>query len=263
MVFAASKIFWLIAAPGNLLLILLLLGVARLLLTRGRRGTSPVSFVAIALLAIAVLPLAPWLGAPLENRFPPLHAPPAHVDGIVLLGGAVSPRISKERGRPAIGGAGDRITATAALARLHPEARVLFTGGDGSLIPTGLSEAESTRDLLISLGVAPERILIEDKSRNTWENATLSYAAAQPKPGETWVLVTSAAHMPRAVGCFRRAGWTIVPDPVDYHSSPASQGSLHFDLAGGLSQFSLNMQEWVGLVAYYLLGRTDALFPAP
>jgi uncharacterized SAM-binding protein YcdF (DUF218 family) len=262
-VFAASKIFWFIAAPGNLLLILLLVGVARLLLTRGRRGTGLVSFVALALLAIAALPLGSWLGLPLENRFPALLAPPAHVDGIVLLGGAVNQRISKERGRPAIGGAGDRITATAALARLHPEARVLFTGGDASLIPTGGSEAEPTRELLVSLGVAPERILIEDKSRNTWENATLSYAVAQPKPGETWVLVTSAAHMPRAVGCFRRAGWTIVPYPVDYHSSPAPQGSFRFDLAAGLSQFSLNMQEWVGLVAYYLLGRTDALLPLP
>ena len=140
---------------------------------------------------------------------------------------------------------------------------MLVSGGDGTINPGPLSEAAATQDLLVQLGVAAERIELESVARNTYENAVLSYEAAKPKPGETWLLVTSAIHMPRAVGCFRRAGWTIVPYPVDYHTATTIATAPGLLLADHLMLVNGAAKEWLGLAAYYVLGRSDALLPAP
>ena len=142
-----------------------------------------------------------------------------------------------------------------------PTRSCLASGGDGNLIPEGEQEAELTRDLLIALGVAPERILVEDRSRNTIENAIYSRDMAQPKLGEVWLLVTSAWHMPRAVGCFRRAGFDVLPYPVDFRT--AAKKDWLFSLSRHLALLDIAAKEWVGLVSYRLLGRVDSVFPAP
>lgn len=261
--FAASKILWVLAAPGNFFLLVLLIGVVRLAFGRRPRGLFLVLAASLAMLATATLPLAQWLAAPLENRFPTVTSLPERVDGIVVLGGAVDPVLSEARGQVALDEAAERITAAAVLARRYPQARIVLSGGEANLIPTGLNEADATRKLLIDLGVAPDRLVLESASRNTWENAAFSYRAAQPRPDETWLLVTSAMHMPRAVGCFRHAGWSIVPYPVNYITPPTVKFALGFDFPGGLSLLNPVVKEWDGLIAYYLLGRTDAFFPAP
>ncbi len=256
MTFVASKLLWIVVAPGNLLLIVLVAGVIVAAWSRRRRGFGLIAAATAGLLVIAALPIGPWLTAP------------ARVDGIVVLGGSVDPGLSWSRGQITLVAAAGRVTETVVLARRFPEARVVISGGDGSLFPGGLSEATATRDLLVDLGVAAaERIVVEGNSRNTYENAVMSHAAVQPKTGETWLLVTSALHMPRAVGCFRRVGWTIVPYPVDYRTtlklttSPGLQPGLL--LADDLMLVTLAVKEWLGLAAYYALGRTDALLPAP
>jgi len=260
--FIISKLLWFIAAPGNFLLLVLVAGVLLALWSGRRRGFALIAAATLGFLVIATLPIGPWLAAPLENRFP-TSAPPPRIDGIVVLGGSVDPAVSRARGQVALLSAAGRITETVALARRFPAARVLISGGDGRINPGAISEAGATRDLLIQLGVAAERIELESVARNTYENATLSYAAARPKPGETWLLVTSAMHMPRAVGCFRRAGWTIVPYPVDYRSSTTIGTLPGLLFADDLMLVNLAAKEWLGLIAYYWLGRTDALLPAP
>jgi uncharacterized SAM-binding protein YcdF (DUF218 family) len=260
--FVISKLLWLIAAPGNFLLLLLVVGVARSIASARRRGFVLIATATLGLLAIATLPIGVWLAAPLEDRFP-APTPPARVDGIVVLGGSVDPLLSLAHGQVALTAAAGRITETVALARRYPTARIVISGGDGRLNPGVLSEAGATRDLLVQLGVAAQRIEIESVSRNTYENASLSYVAAQPKPGETWLLVTSAMHMPRAVGCFRRAGWTILPYPVDYRTSTRMAMMPGVLLADNLVLVNVAAKEWLGLVAYRWLDRTDALLPGP
>jgi len=260
--FVISKLLWLIAAPGNFLLLVLVAGVLRAIWSGRRRGFVLIAAATLGLLAIATLPIGSWLAAPLENRFATV-AVPARIDGIVVLGGSIDAALSLARGQAAAMAAAGRITETLALARRFPAARVLISGGDGTLSPGPLSEAVATRDLLIELGVAAARIELESVARNTYENAALSYEAARPKPGETWLLVTSAMHMPRAVGCFRRAGWTIVPYPADYRTAPTTGTAPGSLLADNLMLVNLAAKEWLGLVAYYWLGRTDALLPAP
>lgn len=262
MLFLLSKLFWTVAQPGNLLLLALGYGVIRLLASRGRKGRRLVAGVTLAFFAVTFLPVGEWLALPLESRFPAPRALPERIDGILLLGGAVNTGISLAHGQIAVNDAAERITAALALARRYPEARMVLSGGNGEMIPTGLTEADATAKLLIADGLEPGRLTLEDRSRNTIENAIFSKQIAEPRSGEVWLLVTSAMHMPRAAGCFRHVGWEIVPYPVDYRTG-AGWTPEAFDFAGRLELVEQAAREWVGLTAYRLLGRIDALFPAP
>ena len=261
--FLLSKLAWVVLAPGNFLALMLTAGVLWLFLSHGRRGVSLVAVSALGFLAILLLPVGDWLISPLESRFP-VPALPERVDGIVILGGAVDTMVSAARGHVELNNAGSRMVDAAALARRYPTARVVLTGGDNNVVGnSALSEAEVMKAFFVAEGIDPARIILESKSRTTFENAVFTYALAQPKAGETWILVTSAEHMPRSVGCFRRQGWTVLPYPVDFQT--AGNGSFHWELslAVHLALANMAMREWVGLVGYRLAGRTDALFPAP
>ncbi|MDE2230391.1 MAG: YdcF family protein [Alphaproteobacteria bacterium] len=254
-----SKVLQDIFDPGNLLLILLAIGVWRLMTSRGRKGLALVILVLVAYTVAAVEPIADLPLVPLEDRFPVLHTLPDKVDGIIVLGGAVDPGRTAEYGQIALNQSVARITEALRLARRYPTARIVLSGGVGGLLHEPITEAAATARLLIDLGVAQNRLAIEDRSRTTHENAVFSKQLVDPKPGEAWILVTSAYHMPRAFGCFRRIGWPVVPDPVDFD---ATMG-LHISLAGGLGTTSKAAHEWLGLVAYYMAGWTDALLPGP
>ncbi|MEO5338423.1 MAG: YdcF family protein [Magnetospirillum sp. WYHS-4] len=264
MFFWLSKIFWFLANPGTLLALALAAGTT-LLWTRRRQGLGRaiLAWATLASLLIAVVPVGEWMSGILENRFPAPAALPERVDGIVVLGGIVDVAMTEARGVESIGGAAGRLIAFARLARRYPEAKLVFSGGSGDPLRPEDREARVVGPLLETLGVAPDRLLFEDESRNTAENAALSRKMANPRPGETWVLVTSAFHMPRAVGCFRREGWPVLAFPTDYGTSGTTGGRLGFNLIGGFGRLNAALHEWAGLVFYRLSGRTDALFPAP
>lgn len=263
MIFVFSKVFWFVAQPGNLLLMLLCLGVLLLWSGRYRSGQTLVSLVAIALLAVAVLPVADWVATPLEDRFPAPGALPERVDGIIQLGGATQPNITAARGQPTINESGERFLAFVELARRFPEARLAFSGGSGSLFPARMMEAEVARLIFAGLGLDLARITFDDGARNTFENVRNLRELLAPEPGESWVLVTSARHMPRAVGIFRKAGWPVVPYPVDYITTGDSGAKMRFNLSHELKTLTLASREWIGLLAYFLMERTSSLYPGP
>jgi uncharacterized SAM-binding protein YcdF (DUF218 family) len=259
--FTASKVFWLFARPNTFALFLACLGVG--LLIAGRRfGRWPALLGLGWFVAVLLTPLATWITLPLENRFS-RPALPQDVAGVIILGGAVEQGLTAARGIPALNGAAERMTEAVALARLRPDAQILFTGGSAELAPGEMSEADVARQLFASLGLEGPRVLFEDQSRNTWENARLTQVAINPREGATWLLVTSASHMPRSVGAFRQAGWQVVPWPVNYSTRPGGAGWFDPPFSFRLGQAEWAMREYVGLLAYWLLGRTDALFPAP
>lgn len=265
MFFYASKIFWAIIAPSNLILILLALAVLGLLagsLKWGRR----LGVLALALYVLAgPFPLGPMLLRPLEDRFVQPKSLPQAPAGIIVLGGGVDEVMSAARGTRDLTEAGERMSESIALARRFPQARLVFTGGSASLTGRKEREADVARDLFAVLGVPDGQVLFEEKSRNTHENAVFTRELVQPKAGEVWLLVTSAYHMPRSVGIFRKAGFAVTPWPVDY----ATLGQVsdlfrpNMPASRGLKLTDRAVREWIGLVAYYLSGRTDALFPAP
>jgi uncharacterized SAM-binding protein YcdF (DUF218 family) len=260
--FIASKLFWAVLRPNTLALLLMVLGTV-LLWRRHRIGRWPLALGLGWYVAVFVLPVAALVTLPLEERFPRPALPPGPVAGIIVLGGAVEQDLTAAHGIPALNGAAERMTEGVALALRHPEAKLVFTGGSAAVVPGGPNEADTARKLFADLGLPESRLVFENASRNTWENAVLTRGMLHPKPGETWLLVTSASHMPRAMGCFRAAGWTVVPWPVNYTTARDPAVWWNWPFPTRLNQAEAAMREWVGLVAYRLMGRTDAVFPAP
>jgi uncharacterized SAM-binding protein YcdF (DUF218 family) len=264
MFFVLSKLFWLVAEPINFILIMGLFGVALSLGRTARFGRRLVA-IAIVLLAVAGFsPLGALLLRPLEDRFPPPPADMPAPAGIIVLGGGLDADLTLARGVPTLLAPAARVTAGAALARRFPDARLVFTGGSAGILSNDASEAPPVRALWLSLGVPAAQMRFEEKSRNTWENALFTRALVNPQPGETWLLVTSAWHMPRAMGIFRQAGFKVTAYPVDYRSF-GDQRDWQLSLRA-LNEMQLlhdAMHEWIGLTAYYLTGKTDAWFPAP
>jgi uncharacterized SAM-binding protein YcdF (DUF218 family) len=153
------------------------------------------------------------------------------------------------------------MTAVAELARSYPSAKIVFTGGSGRLFG-GASEADVVLRLFESFGIAPERVILESRSRNTVENARFTKELVRPQPDERWLLVTSAYHMPRAIGVFRRQDFAVQAYPVDFRTvGPADLLTLFPMLSAGLHRTDAALHEWIGLVAYWLSGETSALFP--
>lgn len=260
--FVIAKILGALAQPANAALVMLLLGVALLHTRRWLWGRRLLGGLVAILLVVAVLPLDEWLLAPLEDRFPAPRDLPERVDGVVVLGGAVDPVVSAARGQPSLNGAVERVTALVELGRRYPDARLVFSGGSGSVTTQEHKEAPAARDFLAGLGFDVGRVVFEAQSRNTRENATLTRERMAPKPGETWLLVTSAMHMPRSVGTFRAVGWPVVPYPVDFVTTGRA-GGLGLDLGRGLGALGAALHEGLGMVYYRMRGWTDRLYPGP
>ena len=264
MFFVLSKTIGTMLTPIDFLIGIGVLG-AVLLLTRwavfGRR------LLVASVLALAVCgfsPIGKLLILPLEERFPQWDASHGAPDGIVVLGGAIDPDLSAELGKPVLGRSGDRIVATAELARQYPNARIVFSGGNANLVgDSSAKEADYALAVLEALGVPKERLTAERLSRNTIENAEFAKAVAKPKEGERWLLVTSAYHMPRSMGLFRRAGFKVEAYPVDRRASRSEAFSFFSVAIGGLERTDVAMREWIGLTAYWLTGKTDHFFPGP
>ncbi len=264
MFFVLSKILGFLLQP--IVLVLLLFVLAGLLAMLGwRRSAWTAGGGAVIILAtIALSPLGLVMLAQLENRFPRPETLPDRVAGIVVLGGAVDTRVGRTRGVDELNEAADRMTEAMVLARRYPEARVLFTGGVAAILEEDIPETDMARDFFESLGLEPDRLILEDRARNTAENAVYSREIASPQPGETWLLVTSAFHMPRSVGCFRAAGFDVVPYPVDYRT-PAGAAIWRPStfVTRNIEKVQLSAREGLGLAAYWWTGRIPELFPGP
>lgn len=264
MFFILSKTAGFFALPSNLLFSIGCLG-ALLLLTRFARSGRRLLVVSVVGIGLfGVLPLGKLLLLPLEQRFPVWDDKRDAPDGIIVLGGSISTDISGARGEVSLNDSAERLTAIPELARRFPKARILFSGGNAALVRDEPTEASFAKPLLVSLGVPADRIVVEDRSRNTAENAAFTRAILEPKPGQRFLLVTSAFHMPRAIGCFRREGFDVEAYPLDWRTRGGADVLTNItDVAPGLLNTDYAVKEWVGLIAYWLTGRTSALFPAP
>ena len=263
MFFELSKILWIIASPGNILVILLLFGTCLMWTRWWLFGRRLIGILSLFFLLIAIVPIGKWMYEVLENRFPPIAQLPKKVDGIIIAGGVIDPLVTKERGKLSINGAFERVYEFAVLSKRYPNAKLVFTGGSGSLFFKDLKEANFVSPLLQKLGVDLTRVIFEDKSRNTYENAIYSHRLVQPKIGDSWLLITSAFHMPRSVGVFRKAGWNVIPYSVDYQTHNSKKLYQYFNFSGGLNSLSHSVHEFCGLLFYWFTGKTNQLFPEP
>jgi len=262
--FYLSKLFWFVAQPVNLIGLLIMAGIL-LAIAGWRRLSLLLSFCAFLILAIgAWTSTGALLLHPLEDRFTRPDPAPAQVAGIIVLGGGFEGGVNLVRGGYELNSSGDRFVEAAVLARRYPQARVVVTGGSGSLMLEGEGDGDTAPRLLTALGVEPGRLVLENRSRNTYENAVFTREMVDPKAGETWLLVTSAFHMPRSVALFRKAGFDVVPWPADYRTAGNEHVGLPQDnVADSLQNLTVAMREWIGLLAYWLSGRIDSPLPGP
>jgi uncharacterized SAM-binding protein YcdF (DUF218 family) len=235
MTYYVSNSLWLVAAPTSALVLISAIAALWAVLGNSKWAAWLAAAAACGLVIAAFTPIAVALKMPLERRFgfspPDSHAP---LDGIIVLGGS--------------GLLG--IDALETLSRDYPEARIIFSGYSATVV-----------NRFARLGGDPARVYVESRPRTTFEDALYSAALLKPKPGERWLLVTFAAHMPRAVGCFRVAGFEVEPYPVGL--GPPDLFAPYATGPWGFLNFDFAVKEWISLIAYRLMGRTDALFPGP
>jgi uncharacterized SAM-binding protein YcdF (DUF218 family) len=264
MLFVTSKLLAFFTQPSNLFFLMMLAGIL-LMATRFAKIGKALLVVALALIVIfGIAPAGNWLIYPLEQRFPKWDATRGAPDGIIVLGGSIGPENSASRGEPALNESAERLTMIAELARRFPDIPIVFTGGNASLLSGGPSEAQFARRIFESFGIAPHRILLEDRSRTTSENASLTRDMVKPKPGARWLLVTSAHHMPRSVGVFRTSNFPVEAYPVDWRTEGVADLWTPFrSVAGGLARTDAAAHEWIGLFVYWLTGRMSEFLPGP
>lgn len=259
--FLASKIFWLVAQPLSFAFFSLLAGLL-LILARFRRSGGALGALGLLVLFLSLFTTTgPYLLQILENRFP-RPSPRAELSCIVVLGGAFENEVMAGRGGMEFNQAGDRFIETVRLATAYPAARILVSGGDGSFSGAYEGDARASEAFFAAFGVARQRLIREEQSRTTFENAMNTKDLLAANGLENCALVTSAFHMPRSVALFQGLGIEVLPWPTDYRTSGKIRLGLDF------TQPSLNAQltttaarEWIGLLGYRLSGRTSTVLP--
>jgi uncharacterized SAM-binding protein YcdF (DUF218 family) len=259
MFFLLSKTVGWLVTPSNFIVAL---GVSGWILSHSRFTTASRRLFIMAgsiFLIAGLTPFGNWLLVPLEQRFPAWDSV-RPFSGIIILGGSISPELSESRGGPVISSGADRLVFAADLARRFPEVPIIFTGGSGNLAG-GSREADFAETAFQKMGLATGRVIYERDSRNTIENARFTKNIAKPQRGIRWLLITSAFHMPRAVGLFRKAGFDVEPCPVDWITTGRSDLYRLQTPLGALARSDVGVREWIGLFINWILGNSEELFP--
>jgi len=271
MFFVISKIVAWFLSPINIISLLIILGVITFIISLKHGKTfikksyqTMFATAFIIILCFATMPIGHWLVQPLEERFIKTSPIPPDIDGIIVLGGSINVDMSYERNQIHLNNYGGRLLAFIDLAHNFKYATLLYTGGNSSLINNGgKTEAEIARNVLRKTGIKTNRIIFEDQSRNTFENVIYSKKMINPQPNEKWLLITSAIHMPRSIGIFKKQKWNVIPHPVDFQTFPGEQTiNKNIDIENNMRITKSAMKEWVGLIAYYLTDKTTSIFPS-
>ena len=258
-----SKIFWLIASPNTSIFLVLLAGVSLLFFGREKLGKKLIVASTTLLLLISSLPVDQILLLPLENRFPIPKPLPEKVDGVIVLGGAEIPKLTQLRGQISLTDSAERLTTFVSLARKYSDAKFVYAGGQGAITAQEYKSATTARLFFEQMDIDISRIVFDSQSRNTQENVENALQLAQPEKGENWVLITSAWHMPRSVGIFRKLNWRVIPYPVDFKTTGSLEMRISVPKISAIAPVSNVVYEWIGLFYYWLMGRTSELFPGP
>ncbi len=253
--FWISKLVWLLISPDNILLILF--GVCVFLLWREhiRLAKYLMNGLFVICLFIGLFPVGEWLLYPLESQNsvnPKLN----NVDGIIVLSGAEDPVKTDLWQQISVNDAVERDLVFMQLARQFPNAKLIFSGGSGSMVHQQQKQADVARRLFKQQGLQVERIIFERESRNTWENAVNSKSLLVPDENEKWVLITTAWHMPRSLGSFCKVGWNVTPYPVDFRTRKGDLLRLDWNFASHLKTLKTGIKEWLGLFAYRYSGKS-------
>ncbi|MBX9621804.1 MAG: YdcF family protein [Alphaproteobacteria bacterium] len=246
---------WWIINIDSFFLLFLLIGAGLLFFDKRRWGRKFVVIACVGFAFFGIVPVGLWTVVNLENHFPKLEKIPSDAKGMILLGGSFDLMTTKARHEPSYNLTAGKLIHFVELAKANPHLILAFTG-------TPL-EADTTKIVLKGLDLDPSHVIFENNSTNTKENAAQSARLLQPKPDEKWVLITSAYHMPRSIALFRKAGFNVIPFPVDYHTTGEYEPWFFLGLRLNLDGWAASSREWLGMVMNYIMGRSEAIFPSP
>lgn len=259
--FYLSKTIWTIISPDSLFVLLLSIGFLLILFNKQKTANVLTGILTAGTLFLSFYSVGDWLLYPLESAYPHNPPLPEKVDGILVLGGSIFPNRSVEWQQLETNQSHERLSSFIQLAKQYPAAKLVFTGGNASTDRDRPTEAQIAETYFLNSGISADRLFIDNKARNTAENASYSKLRMNPDPNETWVLITTAYHMPRAMGVFCQQDWTMLPYPVDHKTLPSEMYKANFSLIGHASHLVQAAHEWVGLLAYFASGKTGQLFP--
>ena len=257
MSFYLSKILWLIVNPFNIFIFITLFTMFLYLINFRRISLIIylINFIFIAL--ISFLPIGSYLTYIIEKEFHTNTKIPERVDGILILGGATNPLLFKEFDQISLNGSAERLVESVMIIRKFEKAKVIFSGGSGIVNRSDLGHSQVAKLFYKKMGVDINKIFFEDKSRNTHENIIYSKKIAKPKKNENWLLITSAFHMKRALLIAEKNNWKLIPYAVDFKNIKEFKLTPNLNLLSNLNSFQSGLHEWLGLVSYYIMGRTE------
>ena len=238
----------------DVLFLILLLGAGLLfVLKKNKCGKRLLLITCSGIAFFGIVPVGLWTLEHLENRFPKVNVIPADAKGIICLGGPFDLWAMPIRKEPVYNLTLGRFIRFVELARQYPHLQLVFTGTK--------VEAEMAKKELLALGIDPNRVIFEANALDTKTNASNTAALIQPRPEERWILLTSAYHLPRSTGLFRKAGFNVIPFPTDYHTPGGYEPLFFLGLKLNLDAWQASSREWLSLVANYLAGRSSEVFP--
>ena len=260
MTFLLSKILWILFAPFNLILLLIILAsifsfLNFILFSRIFYLTAILFF-----LISGVIPSGAFLMYQLERDYYNQVSLPGTIDGILILSGATKPYLTKVHNQISINSNGERLIESAVLIKKYPKAKVIFSGGSGTILDYEFTHSEAAKIFYQNLEIDSNRINFENKSRNTYENILFSKNIANPKVDENWVLVTSAFHLKRAINISEKISWNLIPYPTDFKQPKKFNWKFEYNLLDNLVRFRQGSHEWLGIIVYYLMGKTSKIF---
>ncbi len=255
-----QKVVWWFLKPTNVLFLVLCVAAVLLVFGAQRAGRRLLIGSLMVTLLVSLLPMGHLLARPLETYLPQPNLP-EDITGIIILGGAEMVRVTASHGQPSVNESAERLIEGIHLARQYPDATLVFTGGTGLLAGATISEADVARQLFERFDVDASRTIYEGRSRNTAENATFSFERLTPQPEDTWVLITSAMHLPRATATFQAVGWQVIPYPVDYRTTQTITWFGSPNIIANLIFVDDTLREWLAVIAYRVTGRTNQLLP--
>ena len=260
MSFYLSKILWFIINPFNIFILFIFIGFFSHFFLRNNFYKIIFFFTVMIFIFFAVMPTGKYMIYQLEKKFHSEILFPKQIDGILILSGATNPILTKEFDQINLNGSIERLTESIQLHKKYPKAKFVFSGGSGSLYNQELTHSDVAIKFFIQQGIDVNEIVFESKSRNTFENILYSKKIVNPKPNENWILVTTAFHMTRAINIAEKLDWEMIPYAVDFRISKKSSWQPTLNFFSNISLLQTASHEWVGLVAYYFMGRTSKIY---
>mgnify|MGYP001054399071 CR=1 FL=1 len=260
MSFYLSKIIWLVLNPFNLFIFINITAIFFYILTYKKFSIFIFITNFLFLFIISSFPIGSFLIYKLEKQYYNLPQTHKKIDGILILGGATNPMLFKEHNQVSLNGSSERLFEAISIIKTNNIAKVIFSGGSGIPDRPDLEHAQVAKLLFEKMGLETNKIVFEKKSRNTYENILFSKKIIKPQQTEKWLLITSASHMKRATLIASKLDWEIIPHPVDFQSFKNLRYKPNLNFLSNLNSFQKASHEWLGLIYYYYMNRTERIF---